>query len=215
MQILKLGKSYFSSEVVDRQISAIYDQTKTIYTDVSDANIAAAKEALKSEDSRYNLGKCVEISIPHLVAAYTISRKALRLTKKTKFLFIFTIDEDLISRKDRPDYLSYLALLSGEISTLYRKIGQINNSKEWHDIAINDFQESLDLFYYGLNNLKSIDEAYVDEFERYDPDDEIIACHTERCSIPKHCIEITYKGEKFRNKEIEKKMNEFIDAISF
>lgn len=184
-----------------------------IYFDISEANIAAAKSALKSEDSRYNQKKCIEIAIPHLVAAYTISKKALDLTKKTRVLVVFTIDEAVISYSERPRYLSYLALLSGEISILYKRIGQLNNSKEWHGVAVNDYQTSLEIFYSDLENLKSISSSYVHEWEEID-DDALAAAHTDGFARPRHHIEITTEGEKYRTKEKQTKMMEFIDAIS-
>lgn len=211
--ILKSGKSFYSAEAVDRQISAIFEQIKTIYLDVSDAHIAAARAALKSEESRYNQKKSIEIAIPHLVAAYTISKKALGLTKKSRILFVFTVDENLISYNEKPRYLSYLALLGGEISILYKKIGQINNSKEWYNIAVNDYQASLDLFYSDLENLKSISSSYVHEWKDIDSDDALAAAHTDGFARPKHHIEITIEGEKYRIKENQKKMKIFMDVI--
>lgn len=214
LEIIKSGKSFLSSEAVDRQISAIFEQIKTIYFDISDSNTAAAKAALKSEDSIHNMKKSIEIAIPHLVAAYTISKRALDLTKKTRFLLIFTSDEYLIPYNERPDYLSYVALLSGEISILYKRIGQSTNSKEWYNVAINDYQASLNMFYSDLYNLKSINSSYVHEWKEIDDDESLAAAHMDRTPVATKNIEITEEGERFKNKEIQRKMKLFIDSIS-
>jgi hypothetical protein len=213
LEIIKSGKDILSSESVDRQISAIFCQIKTIYSDISDASIAAAKAALKSENSLHNWEKCIEIAIPHLVAAYAISKKALGLTKKTRFLLLFTSDEYLIPENERHNYLSYTALLSGEISLLYKIIGQLTNAKDWHNVAVSDYQTALNMLYSDLIYLKSLDSSYVNERDEM-VDEGSFPARCDRPSTFLHTIEITEKGKRYIDNEKQNKINAFVDAIS-
>lgn len=159
------SSSIYKVTSFQEEIDEVYSYIRSIYSDISDAHISSAKQAIKAaENSNYSANEILD-AIAHLRDAYNISKSALYKTRETRFLLFFKDTEDLIPDYEKLTYCQSIAHIAGVISILYKAIHQNGNSNEWKSIALNDYKVALSYLYLDVDELKRINKSYVEEYE--------------------------------------------------
>lgn len=208
---MKYCSSLINKIELQNQIEAIYLTMYGIYDNISKSSFESAKQCIRSLQGGLNYNAKILDAISHLRLSYNISKNIFYQTRKVKFL-MFTIDDSqwvVFDPDKRLAIRKSLAEIAALIAFLYHTIGESQNFTEWKNIAVKDYEYTLDskeiynAYYYKNSHPQYVKEAYRDGGyigdgfygrEKY--------------------YEFTDLGHEYINKLIKEDVAEFVRAIT-
>jgi len=152
----KTSTTLYNAVSIRLEIESIWRAIGNIYSDISNAHINSALQAMDAaEHSKLHEHEILD-AISHLRDAYNICESVLH-KKREKLIFP---DKYLIPKEERNRYLLYIAHLAGIISILYKSLNECRTAEEWKNKAIEKFELGFDI---SAMELYIIDMRFAEE----------------------------------------------------
>lgn len=161
MVIFKVSGQVYSIASIKVLVEEIHQNIRAVYSDISNAEYNAAKQAFESSNQSSNFKHELYGAITHLRSAFNIAYELSRATRKKNFLFI-PIEDDLLSDlNEKAKVLSSAAHYAAIISWLYSSLSEYSNSKDWEKKAIDTFNMAVEKRDFTYTELKKINKNFV------------------------------------------------------